>query len=69
MYSYFSHPNSLCMTYRKHLTLSLKYSKLLFIASIKAIIHAFLPNLFITSTSNTIIKINELIKINNCNSD
>ena len=57
------------MTYRKHLTLSLKYSKLLFIASIKAIIHAFLPNLFITSTSNTIIKINELIKINNCNSD
>ena len=44
MYSYFSHPNSLCMTYRKHLTLSLKYSKLLFIASIKAVIHAFLPN-------------------------
>lgn len=67
MYSYFNHPNTVCMSYYKHLKTSLYYSKLLFIASIKAMVHALFPNIFITSTSDTIIYIDKLLKIKNCN--
>lgn len=66
MYSYFSHPNSVCMNYYKHLSVSLNYSKLFLIASIKAFIHAIFPNLFITSTTNTVNNINNLLIKNNC---
>ena len=43
-FSYFKHPNSVCLSYFNHLKLSLYFSKKFFIASIKAFIHAFLPN-------------------------
>lgn len=66
MYSYFSHPNSVCMNYYKHLSVSFNYSKIFFIASIKAFIHAIFPSLFITSTTLTVCNINNLLEINNC---
>ena len=69
MYSYFSHPNNVCMNYYKHFTVSLNYSKLFFIASCKAFVHAIFPNLFITSTTNTVNNINSLLIINNCKND
>lgn len=52
MYSYFQHPNAVCMTYFEHMRLSLGFSATLFIGSFKAIVHAFLPNYFITSTTD-----------------
>lgn len=57
-YSYFTHPNSVCMSYFKHMKLSLGFSKTYLIGSYKALIHAFFPNVYITSTSD----INEQIK-------
>ena len=66
IYSYFKHPNSVCMSYYRHLSSSLYYSRRMFFASIKALIHAFFPSLFITSTTNTVDDIHELLKINNC---
>ena len=51
-YSYFSHPNSVCMSYYTHMKLSLGFSLTFFGGSIKAFIHAFFPNLFVTSTSD-----------------
>lgn len=67
MYSYFSHPNSVCMNYYKHLKVSLNYSRIFFIATIKSLVHAFIPNLFITSTTNTINKISNLLIMSSCN--
>lgn len=65
-FSYFKHPNSVCLSYFNHLKLSLYFSKKFFIASIKAFIHAFLPNKFITSTSDTVSKIQSVINISRC---
>lgn len=54
MYSYFEHPNSVKMSYLEHLYLSLGFSYKLFISSFKALIHALIPSLFITSTSDVV---------------
>ena len=53
-YSYFLHPEGACMSYFEHFWFSLKLSKMLYIASCKAFIHAILPNKYITSSSNLI---------------
>lgn len=52
MYSYFDHPNKVCMSYFEHFKLSLGFSKIFLIGTFKAIIHAFIPSLYITSTSD-----------------
>lgn len=52
MYSLFNHPNKVCMTYFEHMKLSLYFTTVLWIGSIKAFIHAFLPDTYITSTSD-----------------
>lgn len=62
----FEHQKSVCLTYGEHLILSLEFSIRFYIASIKAIIHAFLPFMFITSTSDTIIIIDKKLKVNKC---
>ena len=67
MYSYFSHPNNFCMSYYDHFLVSINYSKIFTFAAIKAIIHAFFPNIFITSTTDSINKVNKLLKKYNCN--
>ena len=54
MYSYFEHPNSVKMSYFEHLYLSLGFSYKLFISSFKALIHALIPSLFITSTTDVV---------------
>lgn len=51
IYSYFSHPNSVCMNYYQHFRFSMKLSTMFFIASIKSFIHAIFPTFFITSSS------------------
>lgn len=66
MYSYFSHPNNVCMSYFNHFFVSINYSKIFMFASIKALIHAFFPNIFITSTSDCVNNISKLLKNNNC---
>ena len=54
IYSYFDHPQSVCLSYFEHCMFSLKLSYNFFNAGFKAIIHAFIPNLYITSSSNTV---------------
>ncbi len=66
MYSYFRHPNRVCMSYYQHLKTSFYYSSQLFIGSIKAFIHAIIPSLFITSTTEIVNDINNKLNINNC---
>lgn len=52
IYSYFSHPNSVCMSYYTHFCFSMNLSRKLFVSSIQAFIHAIFPNFFITSSSD-----------------
>ena len=63
----FDHPTKVCMTYFEHLKLSLNFSLLMFTGSIKAIIHAFLPDYYITSTSEINKKITTMIQKAGCN--
>ncbi len=63
----FSHPKNVCMTYLSHLQFSSKLSVLFLIASFKAFVHAVIPDIYITSSSDSINEIKELIEISGCN--
>ena len=65
-YSFFTHPNAVCMTYFEHMKLSLGFSKTLFVGSIKAFVHAFLPNAYITSTTDINKKMIRELKESGC---
>ena len=52
MYSYFKHPNKVCMTYFQHMSLSWGFSKKLFVGSLKSVVHSIIPAFYISSTSD-----------------
>lgn len=66
---YFSHPKQVCMTYFEHLKLSLKLCYLLGKGSLKAFIHAFIPDKYITSTSDLVNEISNIIKESGCDKE
>lgn len=66
-YSFFYHPNSVCMSYWKHFTFSFNLSLLFAKGFYKAIIHAIFPNTFITSSSDISKQIVEKIDHSGCN--
>ena len=55
------HPHSVNMTYWQHNKFSMYLAYCLFTGSIKAIIHAFFPFLFITSSSDLNILLHKLL--------
>ena len=58
-----SHLEEMNMNYFEHMYISLYYSFILFLSCIKALIHAFIPDVYVTSTSECIVEINnELTK-------
>ncbi len=56
-----AHPNKAGMTYFEHMLLSLRFSFMLFVASIQAFIHALFPFSFETSTSDVIKRIDTIM--------
>lgn len=50
----FEHPTNVCMSYLQHMKLSLELSSIFFIGSLKAIVHAFIPDIYITSSTDTV---------------
>ena len=66
MYSYFSHPNNVCMSYFTHCKFALLLSSKLFIGSMKSFIHALFPSLFITFTSDLVNEISQDLKNAGC---
>jgi hypothetical protein len=65
-FSYFNHPNKVCMTYLQHMVFSASLGKDLFIASNKAFIHAVFPNLFITSSTDLVKNLDYKMKNAGC---
>jgi len=58
----FAHLEEMKMSYFEHLLISLNYALILFISSVKAFIHSFIPDLFVTSTTECIVEINNKLK-------
>ena len=58
--SIFSHLNERDMSYSEHMSESLKYSKTFFIHSLKACVHAVVPSLYTTSSSDFVNKCKEI---------
>ena len=54
-----SHLERVCMSYCQHMCFSLYLSKEMFVSSIKAVIHAFIPSCFVTSSTDTITRLHE----------
>jgi hypothetical protein len=53
------HLRDMNMDYLEHMMISLNYAAILFISCIKALIHSFIPDVFVTSTSECIVEINK----------
>ena len=66
-YSIFKHPNENCLSYIEHAQLSLTLSGKLFVGSVKAFIHAFVPEAFKTSTSELVKELQYIIDNSGCN--
>tara|TARA_Y100001958_G_C21179929_1_gene510010 strand:+ start:677 stop:877 length:201 start_codon:yes stop_codon:yes gene_type:complete len=65
----FFHPTEVCMDYYSHCKISMKCAFLLFVGGVKAVIHGIYPDIFITSTSDTILSIQKILKDSGCNRD
>tara|TARA_A100001015_G_C14756342_1_gene619634 strand:+ start:151 stop:414 length:264 start_codon:yes stop_codon:yes gene_type:complete len=64
--TFFQHPREVCMDYLEHCLFSLSLAKLLGIGTFKALVHAFFPGFFITSTSELIKEIKEELDNSGC---
>lgn len=62
----FKHPNNVCMTYFEHFRLSIGFSYKLAIAAFQALVHAVIPDLYISSTTDTINDIQSIIEKSGC---
>ena len=62
----FRHPSEVCMTYFEHFRLSMGFSYKFAIAAFQAFIHAVMPDLYISSTTNTINDIQSIIEKSGC---
>lgn len=56
---WFSHPKKVCMTYFQHCKFAIELSGLFAFGAVTSIIHAFFPDIFITSASD----MNEYIRL------
>lgn len=65
-YSIFTHTNENCMSYIEHAMLSLNLSSKLLAGSIKAFIHAFIPSLYKTSSSDAVNELQNIINNAGC---
>ena len=66
MFTLFKHPAQVCMTYSQHFLFSMKMATMFVWASYTAVVHAFLPDLYTTSTTDTVDYINDQIKLVGC---
>lgn len=62
----FKHPAEVCMSYLQHMFFSLEMCFYFFMAAITAFIHAFLPDTFITSTSDSVKYIQKRLDDSGC---
>lgn len=64
--TFFKHPIKVCMTYKEHCLFSLGVSKQFLEGSYKALVHAFIPDVYITSTSDIVNNISFKLENSGC---
>ena len=62
---FLTHPNKVNETYFEHMRYALTCGTRLFFVSIGCLIHGFVPFIFVTSTSQTVIDMYENLKARN----
>lgn len=62
----FTHPKEVCMTYWEHFCLSMNFAKIFGIASVRALIHAIYPDIYITSTTDATSEVKKILKTKGC---
>lgn len=61
-----SHIESVCMTYTQHMRLSLTICSIMGLGAFKAFVHAFAPFWFVTSSSDTVAHVREILNGSGC---
>lgn len=61
-----NHLRKVCMTYTQHCLFSMSISVKLLIGSLKAFVHAWIPNIFTSSTTLLIQNLDNTIKNTGC---
>lgn len=61
-----NHLKKVCMTYTQHYLFSMSISVKLFVGSLKAFVHACIPNIFPSSTTLLIQNLDNTIKKTGC---
>lgn len=67
--SKFDHPRNVCTSYAQHMWFSLEMSYHFALGSIKAIIHALLPDYYVTSTTDTSLYIQQRLEESGCRNE
>lgn len=62
----FKHPKNVCMTYRQHFNLSIGFSYILFVGSIKAFVHSIHPDIYVSSTGDLVKQLTKSLDENGC---
>lgn len=63
---FFIHPEIVCMTYLNHFCFSLEMAWYLGVGCVKSLIHAFIPDLFVNSTSEIVTLIQQRLSQVGC---
>ena len=62
----FRHPKAVCMTYFEHAKLSLYFSYLFSKGAVLAVVHAIIPDIATTSTSDTVDAVSHILANAGC---
>ena len=55
----FTHPSTVCMTYLEHGFFSLSLACMMWVGAWKAVVHAVWPDVYVTSTSDLLIEMQQ----------
>ena len=65
----FKHPKKVCMDYQTHAKFSLQMAYLFTQGALKAVVHAFLPDFYVTSTSDLVNEVQQHLQDAGCRNE
>ena len=65
----FTHPSNVCMSYAQHFAFALEMAWYLGTGCLKSILHAFLPDYWVTSTTDTVDRIQRRLQESGCRNE
>lgn len=65
----FKHPKTVCMDYQTHAKFSLQMAYLFAVGSLKAVVHAILPDFYVSSTSKLVKEVQQHLQDAGCRNE